>query len=141
MKQHLTDLFTRALHIAVPEATEANIVLERPKQVQHGDYACNLAMQLARSLKRNPREIASALLDALPASPWVEKAEIAGAGFHQYLPQCSIQAACCWHDPATGCLNLAAARREKAKKPRLNSFPPIRPVRSMSAMAAEPPSA
>lgn len=92
MKQHLTDLFTRALHIAVPEATEANIVLERPKQVQHGDYACNLAMQLARSLKRNPREIASALLEALPASPWVEKAEIAGAGFiNIYLSAASKQ--------------------------------------------------
>jgi len=92
LKQHLTDLFTQALHIAVPEATEANIVLERPKQVQHGDYACNLAMQLARSLKRNPREIASALLDALPASPWVEKAEIAGAGFiNIYLSAASKQ--------------------------------------------------
>ncbi|MFA5242872.1 MAG: arginine--tRNA ligase [Sulfuricella sp.] len=88
----MTDLFTQALHIAVPEATEANIVLERPKQVQHGDYACNLAMQLARSLKRNPREIASALLDALPASPWVEKAEIAGAGFiNIYLSAASKQ--------------------------------------------------
>jgi arginyl-tRNA synthetase len=81
LKQHLTDLFAQALRAVAPEATGASIILERPKQVQHGDYACNLAMQLARALKRNPREIASALLDALPASPWVEKAEIAGAGF------------------------------------------------------------
>lgn len=81
MKQHLTDLFVQALRAVAPEATDASIILERPKQVQHGDYACNLAMQLARSLKRNPREIASALLEALPASPWVEKAELAGAGF------------------------------------------------------------
>jgi len=81
VKQHLTELFTQALHSVAPEATDASIVLERPKQAQHGDYACNLAMQLARALKRNPREIASALLEALPASPWVEKAEIAGAGF------------------------------------------------------------
>ena len=81
MKQHLTDLFAKALSAVAPEATDASIILERPKQAQHGDYACNLAMQLARALKRNPREIASALLDALPASPWVEKAEIAGAGF------------------------------------------------------------
>ncbi len=81
MKQHLTELFTQALHTVSPDATDACIILERPKQVQHGDYACNLAMQLARPLKRNPREIATALLEALPASPWVEKAEIAGAGF------------------------------------------------------------
>jgi arginyl-tRNA synthetase len=92
LKQHLTDLFAQALRAVVPEATGASIVLERPKQVQHGDYACNLAMQLARSLKRNPREIASALLDALPASPWVEKAEIAGAGFiNIYLSAASKQ--------------------------------------------------
>ncbi|MDO8890506.1 MAG: arginine--tRNA ligase [Sulfurimicrobium sp.] len=81
MKQHLTDLFAQALRTVAPEANDASIILERPKQAQHGDYACNLAMQLARALKRNPREIAVALLDALPASPWVEKAEIAGAGF------------------------------------------------------------
>ncbi|PWB57393.1 MAG: arginine--tRNA ligase, partial [Nitrosomonadales bacterium] len=81
LKQHLTDLFAQALRAVAPETTGTSIILERPKQTQHGDYACNLAMQLARTLKRNPREIASALLDALPASPWVEKAEIAGAGF------------------------------------------------------------
>ncbi len=81
MKQHLTELFTQALRAVLPAAADTAIVLERPKQAQHGDYACNLAMQLARPLKRNPREIATALLEALPASPWVEKAEIAGAGF------------------------------------------------------------
>lgn len=81
MKQHLTDLFSQALKTILPDAADTAIVLERPKQAQHGDYACNLAMQLARPLKRNPREIAQGLLDALPASPWVEKAEIAGAGF------------------------------------------------------------
>ncbi|MDP2964122.1 MAG: arginine--tRNA ligase [Sulfurimicrobium sp.] len=81
MKHHLTDLFAQALRTVAPEANDASIILERPKQAQHGDYACNLAMQLARELKRNPRDIAVALLDALPASPWVEKAEIAGAGF------------------------------------------------------------
>jgi arginyl-tRNA synthetase len=80
LKKHLTELFTQALKSILPDAADA-IVLERPKQAQHGDYSCNLAMQLARSLKRNPREIALALLEALPASPWVEKAEIAGAGF------------------------------------------------------------
>lgn len=79
-KSHLSDLFAKALRTVAPEQA-ATIVLERPKQAQHGDYACNLAMQLAKPLKRNPREIAQALMAALPASEVVEKVEIAGAGF------------------------------------------------------------
>ena len=81
MKQHLTQLFAEALATVAPDAADTPILLERPKQAQHGDYACNLAMQLARALRRNPREVAGQLLDALPSSPLVERAEIAGAGF------------------------------------------------------------
>jgi arginyl-tRNA synthetase len=60
-------------------------LVERPKQAQHGDYACNVAMQLAKPLKRSPRDIAAALIAALPASPYVAKAEIAGAGFINFF--------------------------------------------------------
>lgn len=60
-------------------------VLERPRQAGHGDLATNLAMQLARPLKRPPREVAQQLLDALAAQPraagLVERAEMAGPGF------------------------------------------------------------
>jgi arginyl-tRNA synthetase len=55
--------------------------LERPKQRQHGDYASNAALQLAKALRRSPRELAQALIAALPPSPWVAEVEIAGAGF------------------------------------------------------------
>ncbi|MDD5180046.1 MAG: arginine--tRNA ligase [Gallionellaceae bacterium] len=79
-KSHLSDLFVQALCTVAPEQV-VPVLLERPKQVQHGDYACNLAMQLAKPLKRSPRSIAQALIDALPASGVVEKVEIAGAGF------------------------------------------------------------
>jgi arginyl-tRNA synthetase len=79
-KSHIESLFAHALHAVAPELS-ASIVLERPKQAQHGDYACSLAMQLARPMKRSPRDIAQALLAALPASEVVERAEIAGAGF------------------------------------------------------------
>jgi arginyl-tRNA synthetase len=79
-KSHLESLFRHALIQVAPDATTA-IELDRPKQASHGDYACNLAMQLARALKRNPRELATAILAALPASPLVAKAEIAGPGF------------------------------------------------------------
>lgn len=81
LRTHLTDLLRTAQRSVAPDSVSLPVVLERPKSVQHGDYASNLAMQLARSMKRNPREIAQALLKALPPSPLVEKSEIAGAGF------------------------------------------------------------
>ena len=80
-KSHLSELFTQALRVVAPDAAQAEIIIERPKQASHGDYACNLAMQLAKPLRKSPREIAQALVAALPASEVVEKVEIAGAGF------------------------------------------------------------
>ena len=80
-KAYLADILSQALHAVAPEGAGVAIVLERPKQAGHGDYACNLALQLAKSLKRAPREIAGELVAALPASPYLEKAEVAGAGF------------------------------------------------------------
>jgi len=78
----LVDLFKQALHTVAPEqASSLAVVMDRPKQAQHGDYACNLAMQLAKPMRRSPRDIAQALIAALPASPVIDKVEIAGAGF------------------------------------------------------------
>ena len=74
-------LLTRALTAAWPEHAQASLTLERPKDNRHGDYACNVALQLARQLKRSPRDIAGSLVDALPPAPFIEKVEIAGAGF------------------------------------------------------------
>jgi len=81
LKHHISELFVQALKEVAPELTGTAFEITRSKQVQHGDFACNLAMQLARPLRGNPREIATKLLSALPASPFVEKTEIAGAGF------------------------------------------------------------
>ena len=57
--------------------------VEIPRSEQFGDYSSNLAMVLARQVRRNPREVADILLVHLPeeARQWVERAEIAGAGF------------------------------------------------------------
>ena len=77
----IAGLIQRALEQLVPAGTTARIQLDRPKQAQHGDFACNIAMLLAKELRSNPRAIAQKILDALPASPDLEKAEIAGAGF------------------------------------------------------------
>jgi arginyl-tRNA synthetase len=69
------------VRVVAPESIPDDILIERPKQALHGDYACNLAMQLAKPLRKSPRDIAQALIAALPASQVVEKVEIAGAGF------------------------------------------------------------
>ena len=77
---------TKALGDTAPGAAEsAAIVLERPKQAAHGDLACNIAMQLARPLKQNPRALAEAIIAALladaAAASSIASAEIAGPGF------------------------------------------------------------
>jgi arginyl-tRNA synthetase len=77
-----------ALREAVDElAPEAGLepAFESPKQSSHGDLAVTAAMQLSRALKKNPRELAQALVDALQRRPavqrWVDALEVAGPGF------------------------------------------------------------
>ena len=81
VRQHLAGLLRTALASVAPAQGLVEITLERPKQASHGDFASNLAMQLARELKTNPRQIAAHLVRELPPSPYVTKAEVAGAGF------------------------------------------------------------
>ena len=92
IKTHLSGLMRAALLSLAPDQADMPILIERPKQAAHGDFACNLAMQLARALKRNPREIAQLLLGEIPPSPFVARAEIAGAGFINFhlLPSAKL---------------------------------------------------
>jgi len=55
--------------------------LERPRQAGHGDWATNIAMQLAKPFGMRPRELADKLIDKVPLGEIVEKAEVAGPGF------------------------------------------------------------
>ncbi|NMG43250.1 arginine--tRNA ligase [Aromatoleum toluvorans] len=80
-KVQLADLLRAALKSVAPDLTDTPIQLERPKQAGHGDFATNLALQLAKPLRRSPRDLATMLLAELPASPLVAKTEVAGAGF------------------------------------------------------------
>lgn len=81
LRQEILGLIRAALASVAPDAPEVPLTLERPKQASHGDLACNIAMQLAKALKQNPRTIAERLVRELPPSPLVARAEIAGAGF------------------------------------------------------------
>jgi arginyl-tRNA synthetase len=85
-KQEIAALFQAALApIVAGTDLTPNVVLERPRDPSHGDVACNIAMQLAKPLKTNPRELATRLVAALLADPaahgLVEAADVAGPGF------------------------------------------------------------
>jgi arginyl-tRNA synthetase len=83
-KQDLLAALGAAIVQVSPQASVA-AAFESPKQASHGDLACTVAMQLAKPLKKNPREVAGALVDALREQPavrrWVDGLEIAGPGF------------------------------------------------------------
>ena len=86
MKSDLERLLREALRTLVPavlpEAVDpALVTVERAKDAQHGDFQSNIAMRLAKGARKNPRELAQALVAALPPSPLVASAEVAGAGF------------------------------------------------------------
>ncbi len=85
-KQAIAALFQNALApIVADTGLSPSVVLERPRDPAHGDIACNIAMQLAKQLKMNPRELATRIVEAVLADPngrgLVESADIAGPGF------------------------------------------------------------
>ena len=63
------------------DITQTANLVERTRDASHGDFATNAAMQLAKAAKRKPRDLAQAIIDALPKSEHVAKVEIAGPGF------------------------------------------------------------
>ena len=81
MKDIISDLLLQAAKTLVADTASINIILERPKSADHGDFSCNLAMVLAKPLRQNPRAIAEQLIQALPKNTQIEKVEVAGAGF------------------------------------------------------------
>jgi arginyl-tRNA synthetase len=62
-------------------ARNVGIEVENTRDAQHGDFASNLAMRLAKATRQNPRKLAETLVQLLPASPNIAKVDIAGAGF------------------------------------------------------------
>lgn len=75
---------------ALPADCTADFVIERARDKTHGDYACNVAMLLAKPARMAPRAIAELIVKALPASELVEKAEIAGPGFINFFVNSAV---------------------------------------------------
>ena len=84
IKEQLLAAVQQALSVVAPESTLVP-VLEVPKVASHGDFALTAAMQLAKPLKKNPRDVATAIEAALLAQPafaeWVDSTALAGPGF------------------------------------------------------------
>jgi arginyl-tRNA synthetase len=87
VREKLADQLEQALSAVLAEAGDEGgdlpeIALDAPRQKDHGDFACNVAMQLAKRLRQSPREIATALVAELgDAGGLVSRAEVAGPGF------------------------------------------------------------
>ena len=74
----LLDALGRA---GLPSVSPAEVAWEVPRDPTHGDYATNVAMLLAKSQRRSPRQVAEAILAHLPCVDEIERAEVAGPGF------------------------------------------------------------
>jgi arginyl-tRNA synthetase len=86
MKQQIQQLVSQSLkQIAadgvIPAETIPQPIIERARDAQHGDFACNVAMVLAKAARSKPRDLAEKLVAALPESELVQQVEIAGPGF------------------------------------------------------------
>ncbi|MES1929424.1 arginyl-tRNA ligase [Salinisphaera dokdonensis CL-ES53] len=86
MKRLVQDLLASAADRAWPDIdTSAAPHVERTRDAAHGDFASNIAMTLTKAARRNPREIAQAIVDALPDDERIAKVEIAGPGFINFF--------------------------------------------------------
>lgn len=82
LEQLIADAVAGLVGTVLSEPVERSaIVVERTRDASHGDYACSLALKLARSARKPPRVIAESIIAALPASALLARAEVAGAGF------------------------------------------------------------
>ena len=86
MKDQLQDLFLKSLEQLkvegiLSEDQQFNLIFERTKQKEHGDFATNIALMLAKTAKMNPRDLAGKIVQSLPESSLIQKVDIAGPGF------------------------------------------------------------
>ncbi|MEM9301462.1 MAG: arginine--tRNA ligase [Pseudomonadota bacterium] len=97
MKNHLQELINQALldlkrEGEIPRDLDPDVMLERTRSTEHGDYSSNIALMIAKPAKRPPRELAQAIVDRLLESKHIEKIEVAGPGFINFhLTRASLQ--------------------------------------------------
>jgi arginyl-tRNA synthetase len=90
LKEHIEELLVQSLlHMKRDKLLSADVdvspTLERTRSAEHGEFASNLAMVLAKQAKKPPRDLAQAIIDRLPKSRQLKKAEVAGPGFINFF--------------------------------------------------------
>jgi len=96
VKEHLEELLAQSLlHLqrdgVLPAGAEPAVQLERTRSPEHGEFASNVAMVLAKAAGQPPRELAQAIIDRMPRSRQVQRLEIAGPGFINFhLNACAL---------------------------------------------------
>ncbi len=78
LQEAVDELCSRSL---LPADSQPEIKVERTRDPAHGDFATNLALVLAKAAGQRPRDLAEAIIGALPATPDIERVEVAGPGF------------------------------------------------------------
>ncbi len=96
MKKKIEELILQAVETlksdgVLAQETTPNITIDRTRDPQHGDFASNLALMLAKPANTNPRQLAEKLIAALPEDPAVIKVELAGPGFINFFIDPSAQ--------------------------------------------------
>lgn len=86
MKDQLQSLFSHAIEQlkrdeVIPADHAVNVMFERTRQREHGDFATNVAMTMAKPARRKPRELAEMIVAALPSDALITQVDIAGPGF------------------------------------------------------------
>ncbi|MDX1459761.1 MAG: arginine--tRNA ligase, partial [Xanthomonadales bacterium] len=90
MKEHIEELLIQSLlHLkrdkVIPSKAGLEPQVERTRSPEHGEFASNLALVLAKQAGKPPRELAEAIVERLPNSRQVERTEIAGPGFINFF--------------------------------------------------------
>ncbi|HTV50782.1 MAG TPA: arginine--tRNA ligase [Steroidobacteraceae bacterium] len=88
MRQEIEALLLSATRAALgdaPPLDPALVTLERTREAAHGDFASNIALRLAKSVRGNPRQLAEAIRAALPPNALIARTEVAGAGFINFF--------------------------------------------------------
>ena len=85
MKKLIINLIKNACHKISIDLNENEIQIDRPKSLEHGDYSSNIALQISKRLKKNPREVADILINEMDYQTYFEKLELAGPGFINFF--------------------------------------------------------
>ena len=118
MKSHVEKLVHQAiadLGLVAPGDAPIDPQIERTRDARHGDFTTNIALRLAKPLGRKPRELAEAIIAALPTSPQIAKIEVAGPGFINFtLSEVASRAQIAeilGRGNAYGCSDIGAGKR------------------------------